>query len=227
VKVIAKKQQEVLQLSILVLSGSRNRQGQTARAIEAVSRGVAAAGGSTEVIFLTELEIERCRQCAKDGWGLCRDEGRCIIEDDFAGIVEKIEAADLVVFATPVYFSDLSESMRSFLDRLRRIRFPQMIATRGAAPGPFPPSKGPSAVGICYAGGSGNGTAQCAANLDMILRTCGLDVVDMVLARRQNIEAKLPMLEMTGRWLVTRPTSGPPDPGPVPARKVKSKGERK
>ena len=66
------------------------------------------------------MTIERCRQCDDDGWGLCRREGRCIIEDDFAGLVDKIARADAVVFSTPVYFSDLSESMKAFLDRLRR-----------------------------------------------------------------------------------------------------------
>jgi hypothetical protein len=38
---------------------------------------------------------------------------------------------------------------------------------------------------------------------------CGFDVVDMVNVRRQNLDIKLPMLEATGRWLATKPTSGP------------------
>ena len=214
-------------MQILILSGSRNHKGQTARAINAIKKGITAAGGKTEVVFLTEMKLERCRQCDPDGWGLCRREGYCIIEDDFAGIVEKLLAADLVVFATPVYFADLSESMRGFLDRFRRIRFPKMISARRGPPGPFPPVEGPSAIGLCYAGGSGNGTTACAANLERILQTCGLDVVDVVLARRQNIEAKLPVLELTGRWLVTRPTSGPFDPGPLPDSQIKSKGAKK
>jgi NAD(P)H-dependent FMN reductase len=214
-------------VQILILSGSRNRAGQTARAVNAIKKGITAAGGKTEVVFLTEMKLERCRQCEKDGWGLCRSEGRCIIEDDFTPLADKLLAADLAVFATPVYFGDLSESMRGFLDRFRRIRFPKMMAARRDAPGPFPPVEGPSAIGLCYAGGSGNGTTSCAANLERILQTCGLDVVDVVLARRQNIEAKLPVLELTGRWLVTRPTSGPPIPPPLPGRQIKSKGVKK
>jgi NAD(P)H-dependent FMN reductase len=210
-------------VQILILSGSRDPKGQTARAINALKKGITAAGGKTEVVFLTEMKLERCRQCDPDGWGLCRREGRCIIEDDFAAIADKVLAADLAVFATPVYFADLSESMRGFLDRFRRIRFPRMMAARRDAPGPFPPVEGPSAIGLCYAGGSGNGTTACAANLERILQTCGLDVVDVILARRQNIEAKLPLLEMTGRWLVTGPTSGPPVPPPLPERQAKPK----
>ena len=64
-------------MQILMLSGSRNRKGRTARAIQAIGKGVARAGGNSEYIFLPELTIERCRQCDKDGWGICRSEHRC------------------------------------------------------------------------------------------------------------------------------------------------------
>ena len=196
-------------MKILVLSGSRNREGQTARAINAVCKGIADDGGNSEVIFLTELKLERCRQCDPDGWGLCRREGHCIIEDDFTSIAEKIETADVVVFANPVYFGDLSESMKGFLDRFRRTHFPMLMAA-GRGPGAFPSGQGTPAIGLCYAGGSGNGTTSCCANLERTLQTCGFDVVDMITARRQNLEAKLPVLELVGKWLATRPTSGPP-----------------
>jgi hypothetical protein len=50
--------------------------------------------------------------------------------------------------------------------------------------------------------------------MERILQTCGFDVVDVIPCRRQNLEAKLPMLEYEGRWLATVPTSGawPPPP---------------
>jgi len=51
--------------------------------------------------------------------------------------------------------------------------------------------------------------------MERILQTCGFDVVDVILARRQNLEMKLPLLEKVGEWLATRPTSGPwPPPAP-------------
>jgi len=89
--------------------------------MEAIGKGVRKAGGKTESIFLTELAIERCRQCNKEGYGICISKRRCIIKDDFASVVAKMKAADVVVFASPVYFLDLSESMRAFLERARRI----------------------------------------------------------------------------------------------------------
>ncbi|MCX7912114.1 MAG: flavodoxin family protein [Dehalococcoidales bacterium] len=194
-------------MQVFIISGSRNREGQTARAIGAIAGGISRAGGSSEVVFLPELKLERCRQCDPDGWGLCLREGRCIIDDDFATLSAKVRSADVLVFATPVYFGDLAESMRTFLDRLRRTRF---MRPGMPPPGAFPTSGGTPAVGLCYAGGSGNGTVSCCASLERILQSCGFDVVDMIPVRRQNLEVKLPMLEAVGRWLVSKPTSGPP-----------------
>ncbi len=197
-------------MNVLFISGSRNREGQTARIIKAVQKGIADGKGNSEVIFLTELNLERCRQCDPDGWGLCRKEGRCIIDDDLASVIAKVKAADALVFANPVYFGDLSESMRCFTDRFRRTLFKP-----GAAPRPgFPMGGGTSTIGISYAGGSGNGTVSSSATLERVLQTCGLDVVDMIQVRRQNIDIKIPMLEMVGKWLTTKPTSGtwPPPP---------------
>ncbi|MFC1909568.1 flavodoxin family protein [Chloroflexota bacterium] len=184
-------------MQILVLSGSRNPEGETARAIEAISKGVAKAGGNTERFFLPALNLEPCRQCESDGWGVCRQEERCIIDDDFSSLVDKIKSSDVIVFATPVYFRDLSESMRGFLDRLRRIcafKTPK-------------PTQDISAVGLCLAGGRGGGGPSACLNLENILQTCGFDVVDMIPLRRQNLDAKLQILELIGAWLATKPTS--------------------
>ena len=110
-------------MKIVLLSGSRNRNGQTARAVDAFSRGIADGGGKAEILFLVEFKLERCRQCNNDGWGIYNNEARCIIEDDFASLEKKVEGADALIFASPVYFGDLSESMRGFLERYRRTHF--------------------------------------------------------------------------------------------------------
>ena len=160
-------------------------------------------GGNVESLFLIDQELERCRQCDSDGWGQCRHEGTCIIEDDFHSIVAKIESADTVILATPVYFADLSEIMRSFLDRLRRVRFGRVpMSTPAGNP------DGTPVVGLCLSGGGGGGAPNCCANLERILLTCGFNIIDMIPIRRQNFQLKLRVLELTGEWLVTRPTSG-------------------
>ncbi len=176
-------------MKVLAVLGSRNPQGQTARAVDALLAGT---GGECERVFLTHLRIERCRQCDERGWGLCRTEGRCEIEDDFESLVSKIQAADAVVFATPVYFGDLSESMRAFTDRLRRVMRHRQDKTG---------VEGKVAIGVCVAGGGGGGAPACTVSLEKVLRTCGFDIVDMVPVRRQNLEMKQKVLRITGEWL--------------------------
>jgi len=181
-------------MKVLAILGSRNTKGQTARACRALLQAAAAKGAQCEEVYLPELDVQRCRQCDLAGWGLCTQEGRCAIDDDLAGVVRKIKAADAVVFATPVYFGDLSESLRAFLDRLRRFGRHE-AAREGIA--------GKPAVGICVAGGGGGGAPACTVSLEKVLGTAGFDVVDMVPARRQNLDMKLDVLGTVGKWLAT------------------------
>ena len=190
-------------MQILMLSGSRNRRGNTARAMEAIGKGVMKAGGNAESIFLTELDIERCRQCNKDGYVICISKHRCIIKDNFASVVAKVKGTDLVVFVSPMYFLDLSESIRAFPGRLRR------TVPDSARYIPYnDPIGGTSAVGVCLAGKNGGGAVSYCLNLKKTIKECGFDVVNMIPLRRQNLEFKLPILELTGEWLLTKPTSG-------------------
>ena len=82
--------------------------------------------------------------------------------------------------------------LRSLLDRLRRI-------TRHDAGKSGITDK--RAVGICVAGGGGGGAPACAVSLEKVLATCGFDVVDMIPVRKQNLDMKLDVLKVTGKWL--------------------------
>ncbi len=179
-------------MNVLMLSGSRNPDGQTARALAALAEGLREGGADVETVFLPERRIERCRPCDAQGWGLCRSEGRCVIEDDFADLATALKAADTAVFATPVYYSDLAESLRAFLDRLRRTSM-HPVGKAGL--------EGTPAVGVCVAGGGGGGAPACTVSLEKIVTRCGFDLVDMVPVRRQNLAFKTGVLRDTGRWL--------------------------
>jgi len=179
-------------MKAIIISGSRNPQGQTAKAARALLEGLRSQGADGELAFLPEMHLERCRQCDPAGWGICRTEGKCVIEDGFASLVAKLRGADVAVFATPVYFGDLSESARAFLDRLRRTCMHE-AGKKDLA--------GKCAVGICVAGGGGGGAPSCAVSLERVLGTCGFDVVDVVPVRRQNLKMKLQVLRVTGEWL--------------------------
>ena len=176
-------------MKVIVILGSRNPKGQTARAAGAFAHGV---DSECEQVFLPKMKIERCRQCDDNGWGICRTQGKCVIEDDFASLTSKINDADAVVFATPVYFGDLSESIRVFLDRLRRTCMHEAGKQNIA---------GKKVVAICVAGGGGGGSYSCSVSIERVIATCGFDLLDIIPVRRQNLDMKLAVLETTGKWL--------------------------
>jgi multimeric flavodoxin WrbA len=180
-------------MKVIIVSGSRNPDGQTAAACKALLDGVLSAGGEGNIIYLPAMNIERCRQCNDDGWGICITEGRCTISDDLDQVADEIRGADIAVFATPVYFAELSESIRAFLDRLRRT----CMADQGKQG-----IRGKKAIGICVAGGGGGGAPTCCVVMERALGTTGFDVVDMIPARRQNLQNKLPLLKEIGKNLV-------------------------
>ena len=174
----------------LVIISSKNREGLTARAVNSLINS--ANDIEFEIIYLTELKILSCCQCDKDGWGKCK-EGFCIIKDDFNSILRKMKKIDLFIFATPVYFGDISESLKSFLDRLRRISINKRILD----------IINKTTIGICVAGGGGGGSYECVIRLKDILTTCGFSVYDMIPVRRQNFEVKKEMLKTFGKLLKT------------------------
>ena len=179
-------------MRILAICGSRNEDGQTARAMAAFLGGCEKGGAETEKLLLPTLNLERCRQCQDNGWGECLTKGNCIIDDDLAVVRTRLKFADALLVATPVYYGEPSESLRACFDRLRRVCMHE--AGRSGI-------IGKPVVGLCVAGGGGGGAPGCGATLEKMLATCGLEVVDMVPVRRQNLKAKLPMLELTGAWL--------------------------
>jgi len=178
-------------MKCLAIQSSPNRDGLTSSLAQAVLNGVTTEGGETDLIHLNELDIQTCIAC-NSGWGECRDQGSCILDDDFEDVRKQITNADTVVFATLVYWHDLSESAKAFLDRLRRCERPRDFKT----------FSGKKIIGITSAGGSGRGAVRALYNLEDYLRRLGFEIFDLVSVTRFSKDHKLPMLEEAGRHLV-------------------------
>ena len=57
-------------MKALAILGSRSG-GQTEKATQGLIDGLSAKGVETEKLFLPEMDLESCRQCERDGWGIC------------------------------------------------------------------------------------------------------------------------------------------------------------
>lgn len=175
-------------MKVIAIQSSPNIDGLTANTAKSFLRGAESVGHETELIHLNDHVIKKCKAC-DGGWGQCRREGTCILEDDFQSIREKIDEADALLFATPVYWGDISESGKTFLDRLRRCE----------SHSGFERYTDKLSVGIAAAGGSGNGAARALYLLEEYLKRMGFKTFDLVTITQMNKSHKLPMLEEAGK----------------------------
>lgn len=75
-------------------------------------KGAIEAGNEVEVISLRGKNIQFCKGCMA-----CQKLGKCAINDDANAISKKMYEADVIVFATPIYYYEMSGQMKTLLDR--------------------------------------------------------------------------------------------------------------
>ena len=99
-------------MRIEVLMGSPNASGSTAMLAREFAAGAREAGHDVEVADVAALDIAPCTGCVACGYG-----GPCSLSDDFDGLRERILAADMLVFATPLYYYGMTAQLKAALDR--------------------------------------------------------------------------------------------------------------
>ncbi len=98
---------------VLVITTSLRAKSNSDRLAEELIRGAKAAGHEVEQISLKDKRLGFCKGCLA-----CQTTQRCVIRDDAVEIAERVKNADTVVFATPIYYYEMSGQMKTLLDRL-------------------------------------------------------------------------------------------------------------
>ena len=99
-------------MAILLLNGSPREGGNTAILLNRVLDGIREAGGDADLLHLARLRIAPCAAC-----DFCKSAPRCAIEDDMAGLYEKLAAARHVIIGSPIYFYGLPAQAKAVVDR--------------------------------------------------------------------------------------------------------------
>ncbi|MBA7516013.1 Iron-sulfur flavoprotein [subsurface metagenome] len=100
-------------MKILGIVGSPHRKiGNTYKIVERMLKETEKMGAETEIVLLSDLEINYCAGCAT-----CLREGECPQKDDVKEIQEKMLAADGIVLGSPVYILHVTAQMKTFFDR--------------------------------------------------------------------------------------------------------------
>lgn len=100
---------------ILAFNGSPRRTGNTSLLLDKFTRGTEASGVITEIIHADSINLENCKGCLR-----CNILKRCSLRgDDWEEISQKILKADVLVFASPVYFHHVTAPLKMIIDRFR------------------------------------------------------------------------------------------------------------
>lgn len=97
---------------VLVISTSPRRGGNSDTLADAFVKGAADGGNTVEKISLYDKTIGFCKGCFA-----CQKTKRCVIHDDADILAQKMLHADVIVFATPIYYYEMSGQMKTMLDR--------------------------------------------------------------------------------------------------------------
>lgn len=99
--------------NVLVISTSLRAKSNSDILTERLIAGAKDAGHDVEHISLKGKKINFCIGCLA-----CQKTQRCVLKDDAVIIAEKVKNADTIVFATPIYYYEMSGQMKTLLDRM-------------------------------------------------------------------------------------------------------------
>lgn len=97
---------------VLIITSSLRTNSNSDGLAEAFARGAREAGNMVETVSLKGKDIGFCRGCL-----ICQKTQECVIRDDASRIAQKALNADVLVFATPVYYYGMSGQLKTLLDR--------------------------------------------------------------------------------------------------------------
>lgn len=98
--------------NVMIISSSPRKGGNSEMLAASFAKGAEEAGHKVETIYLREKNYGFCKGCLA-----CLKLGHCVIDDDAVEIAARMHDADVLVFATPVYYYSVSGQLKTMLDR--------------------------------------------------------------------------------------------------------------
>ena len=100
-------------MKVLILNGSPRVGGNTTTAVAELERVFLEEGVEVETIQVGMQDIRGCIACGK-----CAQTGRCVFDDIVNKLAPKLEEADGLIAASPVYYASANATLVACLTRL-------------------------------------------------------------------------------------------------------------
>ena len=200
-------------MKILVINGTPKTDGITFSFVTAAIDTAKEVGAECEELRLSAQNLEKCKMC-NDGWGICFSQHKCVNgdKDGFNDMQKKVQEADAYVYISPVYWGEVSEDMKIYLDKLRRCQATKRWDEKEAEVSFL---TGKPSIFVVNAGGSGGGILTALADLERAAQHMSGNVwdrerpvlFDYIAVNRWNKEYKLQALKSAVKELVRHHTA--------------------
>jgi multimeric flavodoxin WrbA len=99
---------------VLGIAGSPRRNGNSDRLLAACLEGAETAGATINRLVVSSAGISPCTGCNE-----CSKDGRCVVQDGMQAVYPRLDAADGIVIATPVFFATVPAVLKALYDRMQ------------------------------------------------------------------------------------------------------------
>lgn len=100
-------------MKVVCLYGSARQKGNSTLLAQRFLSQVSARGAEIREYYLNSMTLRGCQGCNR-----CKtDLETCVLNDDLSPVLDAVFDADIVVFATPVYYGDVCAQLKMFIDR--------------------------------------------------------------------------------------------------------------
>ena len=104
---------EGIALKVLGVNMSPRKRRNTVRIVGAILEGANGRGAETESTHFGGLNVQPCNSC-----GACEKTGESIIKNYMHRVYNALENADVIVFASPIFFDHITAQAKTFIDRM-------------------------------------------------------------------------------------------------------------
>ncbi len=98
---------------VIVVTSSPRKGGNSETLAKRFAEGALAAGHNVQTVAVRDINLKFCTGCM-----YCQSHGKCVLDDGMNALYESFQSADVIAFATPVYYYAVSGQLKTFLDRL-------------------------------------------------------------------------------------------------------------
>lgn len=103
-------------IKILAIYGSPRRKGNTSLLLKKAVKGAIEEGADVEEIVLRDLKMSPCLEI----YG-CKETGRCVIQDDFQQVYDKLLSCHGLMLASPIFYYTVSAHTKILMDRCQSL----------------------------------------------------------------------------------------------------------